>query len=93
MDLEQKVIERIRMAAGEWKVKMKNKTRHMTDGKKFTVDISDNGKFMVNIQDCSNFTVNIQDCRNYSINRQGCADGENGQHMEGKEGKESDPEN
>ncbi len=62
---------------------MKNKTRHMTDRKKFTVDISDNGKF----------TVNIQDCRNYSINRQGCADGENGQRMEGKEGEESDPEN
>lgn len=56
---------------------MKNKTRNITDDRKFTVGISDSGNFTVNIQDCSNFTVNIQDCRNYGINRQGCQDDEN----------------
>lgn len=54
---------------------MKNKTKHITESMKFTVDISDSGKFTVNIQDCRNFTVNISDCRNYSINRQDCAGG------------------
>lgn len=53
---------------------MKNKTKHITESMKFTVDISDSGEFTVNIQDCKNFTVNISDCQNYSINRQDCAD-------------------
>lgn len=54
---------------------MKNKTKRISESRKFTVDVSDSGKFTVNIQDCRNFTVNISDCKNYSVNRQDCAGG------------------
>lgn len=49
---------------------MKNKTKHISESCKFTVDVLDSGKFTINIQNCSNFTISLSNCKNYSIDRQ-----------------------